>query len=497
MSWPPEKSAPEGLAVNAGCTRIGWVVTYGAMLCGAVALFLLIDAYGGTLAAPEPAVAGPEASAPAAADPEALMHLLLALAAVLVTCRLLGLLFRYVGQPPVIGEVVGGILLGPSLLGRIAPDAAGYLFPPSVAPSLGTVAQLGVILYMFLVGLELNPGLMRQRAHATVAISHASIVAPFLLGAALALSLYPRLSNRDVPFTSFALFLGVAMSITAFPVLARILTDRCMQKTRLGVIALACAATDDVTAWCLLALVVGVAQANVGGAALTVGLTVAYLGFMLLVVRPLAARFLAPLDEARLTPGVVALVFAALLMSAVATELIGVHAIFGAFLLGAVIPHDSAIARALTWKLKDLVTVLLLPAFFAFTGMRTEIGLVSGAEQWFVCGLIVLVATAGKFGGTLLSARLTGLDWRDSASLGILMNTRGLMELIVLNIGLDLKVISPTLFAMMVLMALVTTTAATPILQLLTAASPGRSLRDGYSRWPGRRRPSPWAIERR
>jgi len=485
MSRSPEKRLPEGPAVNASSARTGSMVTYGAMVIGAVALFLLIDAYGGTLAAPEPAVAGPEGSAPAAGHPDALIHLLLALAAVLVTGRLLGLLFRYVGQPPVIGEVLGGILLGPSLLGRIAPEAAGYLFPPSVAPSLGIVAQLGVILYMFLVGLEWNPGLLRQRAHATVAISHASILAPFLLGAALALLLYPQLSNRDVPFTSFALFLGVAMSITAFPVLARILTDWRMQKTRLGVIALACAATDDVTAWCLLALVVGVAQAKMGGALLTIGLAVAYLGFMLLVVQPLAARLLSGFDEARLTPGIVALVFAALLMSALATEFIGVHAIFGAFLLGAVIPHDSAIARTLTWKLKDLVTVLLLPAFFALTGMRTQIALVSGAEEWVLCGLIVLVATAGKFGGTLLSARVTGLDWRDSASLGILMNTRGLMELIVLNIGLDLKVISPTLFAMMVLMALVTTMAATPILQLLTAASP-------RSEPAGRAWPMPW-----
>jgi Kef-type K+ transport system membrane component KefB len=283
------------------------------------------------------------------------------------------------------------------------------------------------------------------------------------------LYLYPRLSHSGVPFTSFALFMGVAMSITAFPVLARILTDRGIQKTQLGVVALGCAATDDVTAWCLLAFVVGVAQAKIGGAFAVLGLTLAYIAVMFLVVRPAATRFFARYTaEDDLTPNLVALVFAALLISALITEYIGIHAVFGAFLLGAIIPHDSPVARALTGKLEDLVTILLLPAFFAFTGMRTEIGLVSGYEQWLVCGLIILVATAGKFGGTLVAGRLTGLAWRDATALGLLMNTRGLMELIVLNIGLDLNVISPTLFAMMVVMALVTTMAASPLLALVS-----------------------------
>jgi len=441
------------------------------MVIAAVVLFLFIDARGQSLAAPEAAVVGANGADAVGSKPDALVHVLVALTAVLVTGRLLGLLFRYVGQPPVIGEVVGGIVLGPSLLGQVWPEAAAFVLPSSVAPYLAVIAQVGVILYMFLVGLELDLGVLRQRAHTTVAISHTSIIVPFLLGAALALILYPRLSSNDVSFTSFALFMGVAMSITAFPVLARILTDRRMHKTSLGILALGCAATDDVTAWCLLAFVVGVAQAKVGGAFVTLGLTVAYIGFMFLVVRPIVSRLLARFDELRWTPEVVALVFAALLLSALATEAIGVHAIFGAFLLGAIIPHDSAIARAFTRKLEDLVTVLLLPAFFAFTGMRTRIGLVSGVEQWLVCGLILLVATAGKFGGALVSARLTGLGWRDSVALGLLMNTRGLMELIALNIGLDMKVISPTLFAMMVLMALATTMATTPFLQRLVPSS--------------------------
>jgi Kef-type K+ transport system membrane component KefB len=456
---------------NSGTAFLRVTLLYGAMTVGAVLLFLLIDACGRSFVAPSPTVQDTQATGAVGGKPDALVHVFVALTAVLLTGRLLSLLFRYVGQPPVIGEVVGGILLGPSVLGQIWPEAAAFILPPAVAPYLAVIAQLGVILYMFLVGLELNPGVLRART--TVAISHASIVVPFLMGAALALFLYPRLSSSNVSFTSFALFVGVATSITAFPVLARILTDRRMHKTPLGVMALGCAATNDVTAWCLLAFVVGVAQAQLGGALLVLGLTAAYLGFMFLVVRPLTSRWLARFDEMHLTPGVIALVFAALLLSALATEAIGVHALFGAFLLGAAIPHDSALARTFIHKLEDLVTVLLLPAFFALTGMRTQIGLVSGVEQWLVCGLIILVATAGKFGGTLVSARLTGLDWRDSTALGLLMNTRGLMELIALNIGLDLKVISPTLFAMMVLMALVTTMATTPLLHLVAPGPRG------------------------
>ncbi|MBI3839249.1 MAG: cation:proton antiporter, partial [Planctomycetia bacterium] len=255
-----------------------------------------------------------------------------------------------------IGEVLAGICLGPSLLGHLAPDAGNYLLPPAVAPSLSIVAQIGVILYMFVVGLELNAGILHKQGHVTLAISHASIIVPFSLGAALALWLYPMLSNDKVPFTAFALFLSVSMSITAFPVLARILTDRRMNKTELGVMALACAATDDVSAWCLLALVVGVAQSKVDGAVFVAVLTVAYIGLMFFVIRPLVARILPRYSHGGLTPGVMAAVLVGVLLSALATEAIGVHAIFGAFLFGAVIPHDSRIAVELTHKLQDLVT---------------------------------------------------------------------------------------------------------------------------------------------
>jgi Kef-type K+ transport system membrane component KefB len=437
------------------------------MLLGGIAAFLLVRSYGEALTAPPPAatVAAEAASTPAA--PNAVFHVLFALAAVVIAGRLIGSLLRSIGQPPVIGEVLGGILLGPSLLGRLAPELSAYILPPSVAPFLNVVAQLGVILYMFLVGLELNGDLLRIRAHATVAISHASIILPFVLGSMLALQLYPRLSTSDVPFTSFALFMGVALSITAFPVLARILTDRGMSRTELGAVALTCAATDDVTAWCLLALAVGVAQARIEDALVVLLLTAAFIAVTFLAVGPAVGRWLSRSGDRQPTQTVLAVTVVGLLVAALTTEGIGIHAVFGAFLFGAVIPHDSQLARALTNKLEDLVTILLLPAFFAFTGMRTQIGLVSGVSEWMMCGLIILVATAGKFGGSLVAARLTGMSWHQAASLGILMNTRGLMELIVLNIGLDLRVISPKLFTMMVLMALATTIATTPVLQIL------------------------------
>jgi Kef-type K+ transport system membrane component KefB len=452
------------------------LVLYCLTVIGAVVSFLAIQGYGHRLTAP-PAASAKAAgsvnevthvkSVPGHASPgdSALPHVLLTLAAVICLGQILARLFVYVNQPPVIGEVIAGIVLGPSLLGA---EASGWLLPTDAAPFLRIIAQIGVILYMFLVGLELNPGLIGSHASSTVAISHASILLPFVLGSVLALPLYPRLSTSDVSFTSFALFLGVAMSITAFPVLARILTDRGISKTPLGVIALSCAAADDVTAWCLLALATGVAQAR-AGEALWVALGAAlYIGVMLVAVRPLANRLVARWDTVPMPRHTVAVIFTALLLSSLTTEWIGIHAIFGAFLLGAVIPHDSQVARGFEHQLSNVVTIVLLPAFFALTGMRTRIDLVTGLDQWLFCGLIILVATVGKFGGTLIAARLTGLGWRSAAVLGALMNTRGLMELIVLNVGLELNVISPTLFSMMVIMALVTTMMTAPLLRLLT-----------------------------
>src|SRR5882757_953850 len=400
-----------------------------------------------------------------------LYHVLLALVSILLLGRWMGKLFAYFGQPCVIGEMVAGIMLGPSLLGWVWPAAQQFVLPVNVAPNLKIIADIGVILYMFLVGLELKANKLRSKAHSTIAISHTSILVPFLLGSILALWLFPHYAPAGKPFMSFALFMGIAMSITAFPVLARILTDRHMETTPLGVVAISCAAIDDVTAWCLLAFVVGIAQAEVGGAVQTILYAIGFIAIMLVIVRPLAVRFLAN-DSAAPQQRMAVWVLVALLFSAMTAEWIGIHAIFGAFLLGAIIPHDSDVARDFQHKLEDIVKILLLPAFFAYTGMRTEIGLVSGWQAWGFTALIILVATLGKFGGTFAAARFTGLDWRMSTSLGILMNTRGLMELIVLNIGLEMHVISPTLFAMMVIMALVTTMTTTPVLHALSSLAP-------------------------
>jgi len=402
-----------------------------------------------------------------------LLSVLVALTVIMVTARLVGALFKRLNQPAVIGEVVGGILLGPSLLGRLSPEAAAVLLPAEAAPFLGVIAQLGVILYMFLVGLELDLRVLRSRVAITVAISVTSIIVPFAMGAGMAWTLFETLAPAGVGFTSFALFLGVSMSITAFPVLARILSDRGLQRTDMGVVALTCAAINDAIAWCLLAFVVGVTQSTTSAAVQTVVLTAVYIALMLTVGRRAMAAMVERFDRSpRIGERSLALVLVAVLLSAVATEFIGIHAIFGAFLIGAIIPHESVIARHVTERLEDIVRVMFLPAFFAFTGLRTEIGLVNTLDDWLLCGAIIAVATAGKFGGTVLASKLVGLDWRDSAALGILMNTRGLVELIVLNIGLDLGVISPRLFTMLVIMALVTTLMTSPVLSRLLRSRP-------------------------
>jgi Kef-type K+ transport system membrane component KefB len=407
------------------------------------------------------------------------MHSPLTLSAVsllLVQCitiigvsRLLGWGMRKLGQPLVIAEVLAGILLGPSLLGWVAPGVMEMLFPASSMPVLKMLCQVGLILFMFLIGLKLDPKLLEGKGHASIIISHTSIVVPFALGSGAALWLYPRLSDPSVPFTSFLLFMGVAMSITAFPVLARILTERRLLNTRVGALAITCAAVDDVTAWCLLAFVVSIARASdVAHAALSTLITLLYIAFMLCAVRPFLARLGRRVASREgLNQNVMALTLLLLLASSLVTELIGVHALFGAFLFGAIIPKEGGLARALAERLEDVAVVLLLPLFFAFSGLRTQVGLLNTGGHWALCGLIILLACVGKFGGGTVAARLTGLRWREASAVGILMNTRGLMELIVLNIGLDLGVISPALFTMMVVMALVTTFLTTPILRLL------------------------------
>ncbi|MDX1532152.1 MAG: cation:proton antiporter, partial [Rhodothermales bacterium] len=360
-----------------------------------------------------------------------------------------------------------GIALGPSLLGWLAPGASAFLFPEDSLVALNVLSQLGLVLFMFLVGLELDPRLLRGRGEAALVTSHASIVVPLLLGTTLALYLYPRLSDAGVGFTEFALFIGAAMSVTAFPVLARILSERNLLRTKVGAVTIACAAVDDVTAWCLLAGVVALVRAEgAGGVLFTLGGSVVYVVLMWLVVRP-ALRKLEAYYESRgqLTQDAFAGVLLALLLSAWATEFVGIHALFGAFFLGAIMPKEKGFVRELSERLEWLTVVFLLPLFFAYTGLRTEIGLLGEPGLWLDALLVLGVAVAGKFGGSALAARATGLGWREAGALGILMNTRGLMELVILTIGLDLGVISPALFVMMVLMALATTVMTTPVLE--------------------------------
>ncbi|RKH72855.1 cation/H(+) antiporter [Corallococcus interemptor] len=412
-------------------------------------------------------------------NPHMLAQLLVQLIVIITVSRLIGRGARWLGQPLVIAEVVAGIALGPSLLGWLAPGAMQWLFPAESMPFLKMLAEVGLVLFMFLIGLELDPKLLKGRGHASVAISHSSIVVPFALGAAAgALWLYKSLSSPDVPFSSFVLFMGVSMSITAFPVLARILTERGLMQSKLGAIAIACAAVDDVTAWCILAFVVSLVRASdLAHAGLTTLFALLYIGFMLLLVKPFLARLGARVaNREGLTQNVVAITLVLLLGSAWTTESIGIHSLFGAFMFGAVIPKEGGLAAALAEKLEDVAVVLLLPVFFAFSGLRTQLGLLDTPEAWLTCGVIIVLACLGKFGGSAVAARLTGLRWREAGAVGILMNTRGLMELIVLNLGLDLGVISPTLFTMMVIMALVTTFMTTPFLKLLY--SPAEQARD-------------------
>ena len=396
-----------------------------------------------------------------------LTRFLVQVAVIVTASRLVGLVTRRAGQPLVIAEIIAGIMLGPSLFGWAAPGAYGDLFPAASLGVVRMVSQLGLVLFMFLVGLELDPRMLRGRSHTSVAISHSSIVVPFLLGVAVAVWIHARYADPQVSLTSFALFLGAAMSITAFPVLARILSERGLLRTRMGAITIACAAVDDVTAWCILAFVVATSRATgLDGALLTTASALAFIVAMVVLVRPLLARVGRRIATPEaMTQNVVALTLVLVLASSWATERIGIHALFGAFLFGAILPKDGGFARALAEKLEDVVVVVLLPLFFALSGLRTEIGLLDSSQDWLVCAVIIVAACVGKFGGSAVAARLTGLSWRESSALGVLMNTRGLMELIVLNIGLDLGVISPTVFSMMVLMALVTTFVASPLLQ--------------------------------
>lgn len=393
--------------------------------------------------------------------------------AIVLVSRVIAVGTRRLGQPLVIAEMVGGIVLGPSLLGRFAPELSAALFAPDSLGTLRITSQLGLVFFMFLVGIDLDAAHFRRGNWASVAISQSGIVAPFALGSALALWMYPRYGSATTSQTAFVLFTGAAMSVTAFPVLARILVERRLSTTRIGAIALTCAAIDDVTAWCILAFIVGVARhRDASSAMLTTALAAGYVAVMLGLVRPAMARIARRIaDPDAMARRWMPAVIVAMLLSSWATEAIGIHALFGGFLFGAILPRERGFARAVAQRLEDLVVVVFLPLFFALSGLNTQIDLLEGDRDWAVCGIVVLVACAGKFGGCSMAARVNGFSWREAGTLGVLMNTRGLMELIVLNIGLEIGVISPAVFSMMVVMALVTTFATAPLLPRIEPAA--------------------------
>ncbi|TXK49275.1 cation/H(+) antiporter [Pontibacter qinzhouensis] len=402
--------------------------------------------------------------------------LLVQIIVIIVTARLFGFLFNKIGQPTVIGEIVAGIFLGPSLLGWLFPELSVVLFPVQSLGNLQFLSQIGLILFMFVVGMELDLKVLRTKAHDAVVISHASIIIPFALGMGLAYFIYAGYAPANVSFLSFALFTGIAMSITAFPVLARIVQERGISKTRLGTVVITCAAADDITAWCILAAVIAIVKAGSFVSSLyTMVLAITYVVFMLKLVQPFLKR-LGNIysNKETLSKPIVAVFFLVLLLSAYMTEVIGIHALFGAFMAGVMMPDNIRFRNIFVEKIEDIALVLLLPLFFVFTGLRTQIGLLNNSSLWLICALIIVVATIGKLVGSALAARFVGHTWRESLIIGSLMNTRGLMELVVLNIGYDLGVLSPEIFAMMVLMALVTTFLTGPALDLIDKVLPAK-----------------------
>lgn len=393
----------------------------------------------------------------------------LTLVIVIAVARFFGLLFRKMGQPSVMGEVLGGIILGPSVVGHFFPAFTANVFHPEAMVFLRHIAEIGITLYLFVMGLEMDLPRLRQSAKSAVLISQMSILVPFALGLLLAYQIYSGYAPEGIGHLEFSLFIGVSLSITAFPVLARILADSRHHKTRLGDLALTCAAIDDITAWCLVAVVTGLLSSSMGGAWLTIALTVLYVLGMIILVKPLIEKYLPRLEKSaeRLPQALLAVAVLGAMASATITDLIGIHAFFGAFMFGAIIPHESLIAKDTTDRLQDFVAILFLPAFFALTGVKTQLGLISGFEHWILCAVIIVLAILGKFGGAFVAAKISGNTTKDATILGLLMNTRGLVELIVLNIGLSVGVLTPTLFTMLVIMALVTTFMTGPLLKVV------------------------------
>ncbi len=391
------------------------------------------------------------------------LSLFLIQAILIITCaRTFGLLFKKLGQPSVMGEITAGLFLGPSLFGGIFPDYLPLFFPEYSLVYLKNLSQVGILVFMFLTGMEIDKGHLKKNAPSALVISHAGILFPFFLGACLSFFIYKNYAPAGVAFAPFCLFMGIAMSITAFPVLAKILEEKKLLGTPVGTTALSCAAADDVTAWTLLAGIVAVAESGSPLIFIRTGLlSAAFVLLMFKVIKPWFRQGL--LDSFQQGKNILTRVLILIFTSALATELIGIHALFGAFLAGTLIPGEPRLREYLREKL-GFLSHLLLPLFFALSGLKTQIGLVSGTASWTLCLIIIIIAIAGKFGGTAAAAKFTRMKNEECLAIGALMNTRGLMELIVLNIGLELGVISPVIFAMMVMMALITTLMAGPIL---------------------------------
>jgi Kef-type K+ transport system membrane component KefB len=398
---------------------------------------------------------------------------------VLLAARLFGLLLKRLGQPSVIGEMLAGIALGPSVFGAAAPSWYASLFAPGSLPYLNALSQVGVLLFLFVVGLHVDIGAMRKQGRTAFITSNASIAVPFLMGMALAVALFARYTPTNVSFTAFALFIGVSMSVTAFPVLARILEERRLLDTPIGSLAVACAAVGDVTAWLLLAVAVAMVKVGSVGWPLlgTIGGIALLLAGMFGLVQPWLSRLLSTRtavarDADRVSPQTMSLLLLVALAAAMITERLGIHALFGAFVAGTIMPRPRGLADRASQQLSDLLVVLLLPLFFAYTGLRTRLSLGDGFTDLLPLLAILAVAIAGKVGGTAVAARASGESWYHAGVLGVLMNTRGLMELVVLNIGLDLGVLTPPLFAMLVIMALATTMMTVPLLSLVERWAP-------------------------
>ncbi len=396
--------------------------------------------------------------------------LLIQIVVIMMATRLFGFLVSFVAQPTVVGEIIAGIVLGPSLLGLFFPEFSILLFPKESLSNLSLISQLGLIFFMFVVGMELDFEKIKKQSSASVFISHASIIFPFFLGVVLSYWLYPLFAPQNVSFMPFALFIGIAMSITAFPVLARIIKEKNLTDTSYGAMAITCAATDDITAWYILALIIALSISGTLGSSLFLLLFIAlYVVVMFYGIRPLLAKIGSTQNE-RLSMNAMSAIVVLLLVSSLVTESIGIHALFGAFMAGAMMP-SSAISRLkelIAPRLEYVSLLVLLPLFFALTGLRTEIGLLNTSDGWLICGVIIIIAVTGKLLGSSLAAKFMGFNWRDSFALGILMNTRGLMELVVLNIGFDMGILSTELFTMFVVMALVTTFMTGPILNWIT-----------------------------